>query len=158
MQICLLFCGRFVTSISFGHFFCSNSSRTRQPTFQDSGVLFKLPVFSQGFCKLMALWYIYNQSYGLPSDMNLYIANINAGLHRKSDPESVVLAVSGDYRYIGWSKKMAQLLISHKFYSGLCSHMKLHTSQLHHVFCSHIIFKLNQIKNMEMPNGLKKGA
>ena len=37
---------------------------------------------------------------------------------------------------------MAQLLISHKFYSGLRSHMKLHTSQLH-VFCSHIIFKLN---------------
>ena len=75
----------------FWSFFFSISSRTRQPTFQDSGV------FLQGFCKLMALWYIYNQSYGLPSDMNLYIANINAGLHRKSDPESVVLAVSGNY-------------------------------------------------------------
>ena len=28
----------------------------------------------------------------------------------------------GEEIYIGWSKKMEQLLISHKFYSGLHSH------------------------------------
>ena len=33
-------------------------------------------------------------------------------------------------RYIGWSKKMAQPLISHKFQSGLHSHVQLHTRQL----------------------------
>ena len=53
-------------------------------------------------------------------------------------------------------KKMTQLLISHKFQSGLHSHMKLHTSQLQHVQ-SLAYFQLNLTKNMEMPVVLKKG-
>ena len=57
---------------------------------------------------------------------------------------------------IGWSKKMAQLLISHKFESGLHSHIKLHTRQFQHVKDLHINFQLNLTKNMEMPDGLKK--
>ena len=35
--------------------------------------------------------------------------------------------------YIGWSKKMAKLLISHKFQSGLHSSVELHTRPLQHV-------------------------
>ena len=34
---------------------------------------------------------------------------------------------------IGWSQKMAQLLISHKFKSGLYRHMELHTRQFQSV-------------------------
>ena len=58
----------------------------------------------------------------------------------------------------GGAKKMAQLLISHEFQSGLHSHIKLHTAQLQHVYSSHIIFQLNLTKNMEMPDVLKKGV
>ena len=62
------------------------------------------------------------------------------------------------FHYIGCSKKMAQLLISHKVQSGLQCLMKLHTRQLQHVYSELINFQLNQIKNMEIPDVLKKGV
>ena len=53
---------------------------------------------------------------------------------------------------------MAQLLIRHKSQSRLHSHMKLHTSQLKHVFSLHVNFQWNLKKNMEIPDVLKKGV
>ena len=56
---------------------------------------------------------------------------------------------------IGWSEKMAQLLVSHNFESRLRSHMKLHVRQFKYVFSWHINVILDLSKNMEMPNVLK---
>ena len=53
---------------------------------------------------------------------------------------------------------MAQLLISHKFQSGLHSHMKLHTRPLQHVQSEHLSFLFSLTKNMEMSDVSKKGV
>ena len=53
---------------------------------------------------------------------------------------------------------MAQVLMGHKFLSGLCSLMKLHTSQLQHGFSQYISFQLNLRKYMKMPNVWEKSV
>ena len=53
---------------------------------------------------------------------------------------------------------MAQLLIGHKFQSGLLSHMKFYTKQFQHVSSQHKVFQLNLTKNTEMTDVLKKGV
>ena len=50
-------------------------------------------------------------------------------------------------------QKMAQLLISHKIHSGLCSFVKLQGRQFQPVFSQRINFQLNLKKNMEKPDG-----
>ena len=55
-------------------------------------------------------------------------------------------------------QRMAQLLIGHKFQSGLLSHMKFHTKQFQHVSSQHKVFQLNLTKNTEMTDVLKKGV
>ena len=53
---------------------------------------------------------------------------------------------------------MAQLLISHKFYSGLRSNMKVHNSHLQHVVSQHKSLQLNLCEYKEIPDVLKKGV
>lgn len=47
------------------------------------------------FCFIVSIWYLYNQAYGLPINMDIYVENIRAGLRRLSDPNSIVIQVSG---------------------------------------------------------------
>ena len=55
-------------------------------------------------------------------------------------------------------KKMARLLISHRFQTGLHSRVKLDTRQLQYLKSEHINFQMNLTKNMEMQRCFKKGC
>ena len=55
-------------------------------------------------------------------------------------------------------QKMAQLLISHKIHSGLCSFMKLQGRQFQPVFSQSINFQLNLKKEYGKARCLKKGC
>ena len=55
-------------------------------------------------------------------------------------------------------QKMAQLLISHKIHSGLCSFVKLQGRQFQPVFSQRINFQLNLKKEYGKARCLKKGC
>ena len=50
-------------------------------------------------------------------------------VHTCTSPQIYIQTFIYIYVYIGWSKKMPQFLIRHKFQSGVHSHVKLHTRQ-----------------------------
>ena len=54
------------------------------------------------------------------------------------------------YMYIGWSKKMAQLLVGHNFKTACKNSTKLHTTIFQHVFNHYVNFQSKWTTNVEM--------
>ena len=54
--------------------------------------------------------------------------------------------------------KVAQLLLSHRFGSGLCSRMKLHTAHFQYVFDKNMNFQLNLTRFTELADVSKESV
>ena len=72
-----------------------------------------------------------------------FITWSNVEAYKRHRPTAYWLIIINIYRVV---QKMALLLISHKFLSGLCSLIELHTSQFQHVFSHYASFQLNLTK------------